>query len=123
MNKLLIGFIIIFFLAVAGYTVFELTGLFRQPTLSISFPTAGANLSEELLTLRGRAAGLVKLMVNGEPLVLDQNGDFETKLLLARGYNIIRFSSTDRFDRSVEQTLPLTYQPKITANDENDEKS
>jgi len=116
-------FIIIFFIAIAGYTAFELSGLFRRSTLSISFPTAGATLSEELLTLRGRAAGLVKLMVNGAPLALAQNGDFETKLLLATGYNIIRFSSTDRFGRSVEQTLPLTYQPKITVSDENVQKN
>lgn len=109
-------FIIIFFVAIAGYAAFELSGLYRAPTLSISFPAAGATLREELLTLRGRAAGLVKLAANGAPLALAQNGDFETKLLLATGYNIIRFSSTDRFGRLVEQTLPLTYQPKITAN-------
>jgi len=103
----------VFFAAISAYAAYELSGLWRRPTLTLIYPTAGQTLTEELLTVRGLAVGPVKLTINGAPAILSAAGDFETKLLLARGYNTISFSGTDRFGRSIEQTLPLIYQPKL----------
>ncbi|MEK7209286.1 MAG: hypothetical protein AAB677_03430 [Patescibacteria group bacterium] len=103
---------LVFFAVVVIYAGYELSGLIRRPTLTLIYPTAGQTLTEELLTVRGRAAGLIKLTINGAPTTLAEDGAFAVKLLLARGYNTIEISGTDRFDRSIREILPLVYQPK-----------
>ena len=104
--------IIIFFVAASAYVTYQFSGLVHAPTLTINAPTAGARVSDELLTVSGRADRLTKLMINNEPLVLSSSGVFETKLLLAAGYNIINFSGVDRFGRTVEKQWPVVYEPK-----------
>ncbi len=101
---------LIFFMAGAGYVIYQFSGLVHKLQLIIDYPADGGGLATELVTIRGRADGAAKLTANDEPLTLDENGAFETKLLLAPGYNIIRFSGTDRFGRIVEKKLQLTYQ-------------
>lgn len=113
----------LFFAAVAGYAAYELTGLVRKPELIINNPPAGATLHDELITVRGQAAGLIKLTINDEPLALAEDGVFETKLLLAHGYNIIRFSGADRFGRTIKQALPIIYQSDTLAYGEKNEGS
>ncbi|MEK7585540.1 MAG: hypothetical protein AAB455_03460 [Patescibacteria group bacterium] len=105
--------ITIFFIAAAGYVTYQFSGLVHAPTLTINAPAAGAMVSDELLTVSGRADRLTKLTINNEPLVLSNGGIFETKLLLATGYNIINFSGVDRFGRIVEKQWPVVYEPKI----------
>ncbi|MBI2098026.1 MAG: hypothetical protein HYT46_03825 [Candidatus Vogelbacteria bacterium] len=104
--------LIIFFIAVAGYAAYQLSGLVHKPQLIIADPTDGAALAAELVVIRGRADGVTKLTANDEPLMLDENSAFETKLLLAPGYNIIRFSGDDRFGRTIEKKLQLNYKDK-----------
>ncbi|MBI4136063.1 MAG: hypothetical protein HY481_00720 [Candidatus Vogelbacteria bacterium] len=99
----------IFFIAVAGYAAYQLSGLVHKPQLIIAYPPDGAAVGGELITISGQADSLIKLTVNEAPLVLDGDGAFETKLLLAPGYNIIKFSGTDRFDRITKKKLQLIY--------------
>ena len=101
--------LVIFFSAVARYTAYQLSGLVHKPQLIITDPMDGAALAAELITIHGRADSLAKLTVNEAPLVLNEDGAFETRLLLAPGYNIIRFSGADRFGRIVEKKLQLIY--------------
>ncbi len=100
---------IIFFIAVAGYAAYQVSGLVHKPQVIIEYPTDGAASGAELVIIRGRADSLIKLTANGEPLMFDEDGAFETKLLLAPGYNIIRFSGADRFGRIIEKKLQLIY--------------
>lgn len=101
--------LIIFFIAAGGYAAYQLSGLIHKPRLIIDYPRNGAVLAAELVVIRGQADSLAKLTVNGQPLILDEDGAFETKLLLAPGYNIIRFSGGDRFNRIIEKKLQLIY--------------
>ncbi len=101
--------LVIFFILVAGYTVYQLSGLFRQPTLVIEQPTDGQTVTDELLVIRGQTTGLSGLTVNDEKLIMDERGQFETKLLLAAGYNTIRVTGTDRFGRIITKKLQLVY--------------
>ena len=102
----------VFFAAVIGYVAYQLTGLVRRPKLVILEPSDGATVNTELLTIRGQAKELTKVLINGEKLDLKEDGAFETKLLLAPGYNIITAAGEDRFGRTSQKTLRLVYDQK-----------
>ena len=102
--------IIFFFLMVIGYTTYQLSGLVQAPQLIIETPPEGGLVTNDLIIIHGRGRGLTKLVMNDETLILDQTGGFETKLLLARGYNIINFSGLDHFGRMIKKQWPVIYQ-------------
>lgn len=107
---------VVFFFLVAGYAAYELVGLVRRPKLAIFDLEPGRLVRNELLNIRGRASGLVKLTINGDALTVTQDGDFGVKLLLAPGYNIITLAGADRFGRTIEERLPLVYKPETINN-------
>ena len=102
---------VIFFTIVLGYVGYQLSGLARRPAFNIDYPQDGTTIRDELLTIRGRAAGLTKLFLDDEKLTPREDGQFEVKLLLAKGYNIISLTGADRFGRTVEKKLQLLYVP------------
>lgn len=104
--------LIIFFIVVLGYAAYQLSGIIRRPNFSIDYPPDGTTIKDELLTIRGRATDLTKLLLDDGKLITRENGQFEVKLLLAKGYNIIRLAGADRFGRTVEKKLQLLYVPR-----------
>ena len=47
--------------------------------------------------------------MNGKPVIVDKDGNFEEILLLSPGYNSTLFSAKDRFNRTTEYKLELVY--------------
>ena len=102
---------VIFFGAVLTYAIYQLSGVTHQPKLNIDSPVNGATVKNELITISGRADGLIRLSLDDEKVTLQANGQFATELLVAEGYNIITLSGADRFGRTVKKKLQLIYVP------------
>jgi len=96
-----------FLVVVIGYASYQLRGLINGPRIVVDSPINGSSSAAPLVTIRGRAEQVTKLFLNGEPLTPDRTGRFESQLLLAEGYNIIRLDGEDRFGRRVERKLEL----------------
>ncbi|HEY4476963.1 MAG TPA: hypothetical protein VJB69_03235 [Candidatus Paceibacterota bacterium] len=94
-------------LAVLTYGTYQMRGLINGPQIIIDSPRNGASIDSALVTVRGRVTQVDKLFLNGERLTPDHTGRFESQLLLAQGYNIIRLAGADRFGRQIEEKLEL----------------
>ncbi len=102
--------------ALAGIVVAVLIGFyfFHQskayilgPQINIITPLNGETLSHSYVLVKGQAMNISNLLVNGHTVLSGNLGNFETGLLLARGYNIIEISAKDKFGRTAGKKLEV----------------
>ena len=94
----------------------------ERPRLEIFEPPDGLLTTEGLLTVRGRTEPQVDISVNDIPIVVDNEGNFRTQLLLREGTNEIAIEAVsatglqaDGLQTSVRRTvLRDTRAPEIT---------
>ncbi len=77
------------------------------PSLEVTEPITGGSVTESFLKIKGKAGNVTNLTVNGHEIVVNNDGNFETDLLLANGYNIIGLSGTDKFGRVINKQLEI----------------
>jgi len=104
---------VLFLLVVYGLV--EAWPLIAGPTLVIESPRDGAPFPGGIVTVRGHAARVALLTLDGAPLLHDENGAFSSTLTFPHGESILTFVATDRFARRVTTTrtifVPLTPNP------------
>lgn len=93
---------------IVGYSYFVLSGFLRGPRIVISNPSSGLATTTQALLIAGQAIHLNKLFLNGTPISFDLAGNFHETVLLAKGYNRVTISGTDRYDRTVEKQVDIT---------------
>ena len=66
-------------------------------------------VSESFLNVIGRVKNSKIITLDDRPIVIDQNGNFSEKILLAYGYNVIVLKAEDRFGKKTERDLQIIY--------------
>ncbi|MEK7148327.1 MAG: hypothetical protein AAB770_00215 [Patescibacteria group bacterium] len=92
---------------IIGYSYFVLNDFIRGPRIVILSPENGFSTTTPAITILGKAVHANNLTVNDAPTPVDLNGNFHSRLILARGYNIIRVTAKDNYARTVEKTLEI----------------
>lgn len=105
--KLFIG--ILFIAVIVWYTYLQSTNFLRGPIVSIETPRNGAIFDNPLITVSGSAEHVSAIALNGDPIFIDENGNFSQQLLLSKGPNIITVTAEDTFKRKVRKTVELIY--------------
>ena len=57
--------------------------------------------------VRGQATHSNNISVNGASTPVDLEGNFNTQLILAPGYNIIKVTAKDNYERTVEEKIEI----------------
>ena len=96
-----------FLIVIVSYGLYQMRWLINGPSITIDAPFNGSSLTSPIVIIRGQARRVAKLFLNGDKLIPDHTGRFESQLLLAQGYNIIQLDGEDRFGRRVEKKLEL----------------
>lgn len=97
---------------VVGYSCFVLYGYIRGPRVTISTPESGFATTTPVITIAGHAVHISTLSINGLDVPSDLDGNFQSRLILAEGYNIMKVAAKDRYGRVVEKTIELTLMPQ-----------
>ena len=108
-SLLRIGLIVIFSLIIVGYGLFQAKKLIDGPTISISEPKNGETVTDSLIDIQGNAKNLVFISLDDRPIFVDQNGNFDEKMLLYPGYNIIKLEARDKFGKVTRKNLELVF--------------
>lgn len=90
---------------VVGYSLFVLYGYFRGPQIIITSPENGFSTTTPVITITGRSIHTNNLAINGSQTAVDLDGNFRGQLILAPGYNIIKVTAKDNYERIVEKTI------------------
>jgi hypothetical protein len=102
--------IVIFFVLLAGYGLFQTKNLILGPNIAIASPANGAAVGLNPVEVKGQADRIAFISLNGEQIFTDKEGNFSQKLLLNHGYNIIKLEAQDKFGRTIEKVLNLVYE-------------
>lgn len=80
---------------------------FSGPEIVIFYPENRAVLDDSYVLLRGKIENANSLAVNGNTVLSDADGNFQTALLLAEGYNIIDLTAKDKFMRVINKKIEV----------------
>lgn len=92
---------------IIGYIAWRSFDYVRGPKIEILDPPDGMLLASSTVVVNGRAERIIDLTVNGDPLSMDEQGEFSRAFVAFPGINILTFSGADQFGRNVERRLTL----------------
>lgn len=94
---------------VAGILLFRFASIIGKPDLVVVNPSVeSTTVKEESLTLEGRISGGDRVSINGEPVIVGDDGVWQKKVLLQQGLNtfeIIGSKTLGREQRTVRQII------------------
>ena len=104
--------LILFFVLAILYAIYEAQGILYGPVISV--PQDTITLTEAFTLIRGRAERISELRLNGKPISVTENGEFEEPFLLAAGTNHLVLEARDARGRTAMKTLDILYTPPPT---------
>lgn len=100
------------FAALLAYAYLQGRDFIEGPQLTIISPKNGQTIASTspLVALRGTAAHIAFLTVDGLQIYTDEKGSFSRALLLPTGYSIITVKAQDKFGRSITKEVQVVVQ-------------
>jgi transcriptional regulator with XRE-family HTH domain len=94
------------------------------PRLVVAGPSDGENVEGNSIEITGFTDKDAKLTINEQPIIVNDRGEFKENVLLQKGINAIKISSTNRFEKSASETFNIksNYQTPELANIESEGK-
>ena len=87
---------------VIGYLVFQYAKFLSAPSLSIISPKEGEIVTEYQVDVSGKTDGDAKVLVNNQPVIVDDNGLFTTTLEVNKETTEVDIVATSRSGKITE---------------------
>jgi uncharacterized protein YfaP (DUF2135 family) len=104
MTRYLIALVL---LILVGYGFVEAWPLLAGPSISIASPMDNAAYPGGIVSIQGKATRASALLLNGAPLLHEEDGSFSSTLTFPRGGSLLTFAAADRFGRTVKATRSI----------------
>mgnify|MGYP001576062873 CR=1 FL=1 len=101
--------LILFFIVVILYGLYEAQGLLVGPTIAVSSETITS--PEAYVKIEGQAQRIASLSMNGKEISVTEIGEFSEPYLLARGSNRITLEARDKYGRETRKVIEIVYSP------------
>lgn len=113
----------LFFLLIsAGFVYFyKEVGKFSQaPRLVVTEPAGDANVESSQINVAGITDGDSKVAINGQAVIVDENGRFNEQISLSQGMNEMEIESTNRFGNKTQKKIRVSanFETQIAQNQE-----
>ena len=99
--------IIVFFLMLVSYSLFQARFIILGPSLKVYYPQNGTALTSPVVTITGKASNIAFISLNDRPIYVDQNGNWSEKLIAPKGLSIMTVRARDRFGRKTEKQIEV----------------
>ncbi len=99
-NIALIGFVFL----IIGYLVWQIKGIMEPPKLTIFSPYDGYTTNEKNILLQGTTDTETQLLVNGENVMVNNQGQFQVNVALSNGLNTLNIKSIKKHGKTTEMT-------------------
>jgi cytoskeletal protein RodZ len=111
-KKTLIFLIVVFFLTISTYLIYQYLSLVRAPFLRVDFPKEGIQITQSTLEISGRADPDSLVTVNSDSVLLSSKGEFNYKIELFSGENKITIEATSKLGKKTKIERTVFYQAK-----------
>jgi cytoskeletal protein RodZ len=104
-----IGTIFLFLTIFFGYLAFQYNTYISPPSLVVETPQEGEIVNSDKLRILGKAQSDAVLSINGEKIVVESNGNFDTTVSLLPGINTISIEATSKYGKkkNITRTIQL----------------
>lgn len=103
-------FISISILSLVGYAFFNSRFLLQGPEIVLANTTNNIIHTENKdFILQGNVKHSSYITVNSRPIMVDESGNFNEKLLLSNGVSIIDIYARDKFGKEVREKVAIVY--------------
>jgi hypothetical protein len=83
--------------SLASYIGFEIKTIVSPPHLSISSPADGFLTTDATIFVKGKTEKGASIKINGQTVLLAQDGSFEKEIALERGVNVLQIEGAKRY--------------------------
>ncbi len=111
MNKIIrYSTICLFIVIILGYSIYQSRNIAKGPSIIITEPENGISFNYSSIIIQGKAINSTETNIDNRSIFIDEKGIFKEKYLLSPGYNIITIIAKDKFGKTIQKTLELTYE-------------
>ncbi len=97
----------------SGYFFWQVRGVVKPPTLNIYSPNEGFVAVQPNILIQGEATSESSLTINGQNIMINEQGHFASNIDLSKGVNTITISATKKHGKSTSLVRHVIYQEKI----------
>lgn len=94
---------------VVGYAIFNSRFLRSGPEIEIYDLVDGQITEENIINIRGKAKNISFISLNGRQIFINENSEFNEKLLLTNKINPIEIYAKDKFNKEIRKNITLVY--------------
>ena len=101
---------ILFLLVIAGLlslVLRHMVPLLRGPVIAVTIPVHGASYEDSLIMVSGTTRRATRMTLNGQTVLVREDGIFEVPTLLIDGINVVEIQAADKFGRSSSIALSV----------------
>lgn len=103
----------IFLFLILGYAFYQSKNLLTGPVIDVTEPQNGRTVNNQLINIIGSSKNVKKITLNDRLIEIDESGAFNERLLLSEGYNIMKISAWDKFEKKTEKIIEVVYEEKV----------
>ena len=92
---------------IIGYAIWRSLNYARGPDIVITMPVNGSTVTAATTTVSGRAVRINNLTLNGNPIFIDEAGNFSEVIIVFPGINRLTVVGHDQFERETEVHLEI----------------
>jgi len=101
------GFLIILFLLLIAYSLYQARALLVGPQIWIENPQDGDTVENPLVIVEGQSKNIAWISLNDRQIFTDEKGVWSEKLLVSPGLSIITVKARDRFGRETKKSVQI----------------
>ncbi len=99
------------------YIGFRFSKLLGQPVIAITYPPENLmTVTTNTISLTGRTTDSSELAVNGEPVTIQPNGDWQKTIVLQPGLNAFEITAKKFLGRETKIVRQIIYQPPVATS-------
>lgn len=106
---ILVGLIVS--LVAFGYLFLQYRVSSNPPSLLVIEPLENQTISANILTVKGKTVPDTSVVVNDQPVVVDEKGNFETEIELLDGQQLIKIKARSRLGKETVVERKVTVKP------------
>ncbi len=108
-------------LLLVGYLGWQVRGILQPPILTVFYPLEGAIVNDLTTTIAGQTEAESKLSINGQNVMLNNQGRFSVPVDLTAGLNTVVIAAVRKHGKTTLITRHLIARPKNTLTLKNKE--
>jgi len=99
-KKIIVSVFILFLVLVVLYFWKEIGFLLEPPSLQINQPSADITINQEKFEISGKTNPFALVLINGEQVYIDKDGNFKKEISLSAGINTLLVEAKNRFGKT-----------------------